>query len=166
MSDDDNGKLKFEPKILMFACNWCSYSGLDLAGTSRIEYPSNAIVLRTMCSSRVDPTFVMKAFQDGIDGVIISMCHPGDCHYIDGNYKTMRRFMMFEKMMDDLGIDKRRLKVVPISASEAKVAQKVIIDMVENIKSLGSIRESAIATRTKYYDQVIQLEVSGGKKNE
>lgn len=130
----------YEPKILMFACNWCSYAGLDLAGTSRIKYPTNVTVMKTMCSGRVEPSFIMKALSEGVDGVIISMCHTGDCHYIDGNYKTIRRFRILANMLDSFGIDKRRVRMDPISASEALKARDVINEMVETLKELGPIR--------------------------
>ena len=129
----------FEPNILMFACKWCSYSGLDLAGTSRMTYPPNVTVIRTMCSSRVDPSYVMHAFSIGVDGVILAMCHTGDCHYIDGNYNTIRRFKLYEKMLTQFGIDKRRFVLEGISASEAKKAKVVIERIIETIKALGPI---------------------------
>ena len=129
----------YEPKILMFACNWCSYAGLDLAGTNRTKYPANVTVMKTMCSGRVEPSFIMKAFSNGIDGVIISMCHPGDCHYIDGNYKTIRRFHILLKMLEAFGIDKKRVRMDGISASEANKARDVISEMVDTLKKLGPI---------------------------
>lgn len=136
----------YEPKILMFACNWCSYAGLDLAGTSRIKYPANVTVMKTMCSGRVEPSFIMKAFSNGIDGVIISMCHPGDCHYIDGNYKTIRRFHILLKMLEAFGIDKKRVRMDGISASEANKARDVISEMVDTLKKLGpiSVKENGL----------------------
>ncbi len=132
---------EWEPKVLMFACNWCSYAGLDLAGTSRLRYPINVTVIKTMCSGRVEPTMVMKAFKEGVDGVIISMCNPGDCHYQDGNYKTMRRFALFREMMDSFGIEQDRLQIVGISASEARKAVQVIGDFVNRMFELGPFKE-------------------------
>lgn len=132
----------YEPKILMFACNWCSYAGLDLAGTSRVKYPSNVIVMKTMCSGRVEPSFIMKALSNGIDGVIISMCHTGDCHYIDGNYKTIRRFKILHQMLESFGIDKRRVRLEPISAAESLRARDVITEMVSTLKELGPFKIS------------------------
>ncbi len=136
-------KAEFEPNILMFACNWCSYAGLDLAGTSRMKYPVNVTIIKTMCSGRIEPTFVMKAFKDGIDGVIISMCHEGDCHYMDGNYKTIRRFHLMNNMLESFGISKDRVMMVGISASEGAKAVKVITDMVETVRTLGPIELGA-----------------------
>jgi F420-non-reducing hydrogenase iron-sulfur subunit len=135
--EKDNIDGDFEPEILMFACNWCSYSGIDLAGTSRMEYPTNVTVIRTMCSGRVDPSFVMEAFNRGLDGVIISTCHGGDCHYIDGNYKTNRRVKLLQQTLEDFGIDQRRLKLTPISASEGRKATEVVKQMVDDIRILG-----------------------------
>lgn len=132
----------WEPNVLMFACNWCSYAGLDLAGTSRLKYPVNVTIVRTMCSGRVEPTMVMKAFKEGADGVIISMCNPGDCHYQDGNYKTSRRFTLFRSMMDAFGIEQERLKVVGISASEAKKAVDVIGEFVNTMLEIGPFEEA------------------------
>lgn len=133
-------KTEFEPKILMFACNWCSYAGLDLAGTSRIKYPPNVNVVKTMCSGRVDPSYIMQALKNGVDGVIISMCNPGDCHYMNGNYRTMKRFVFLEKMLEEFGIEKERVILEGISASEALKARDVITEMVETLKKLGPIR--------------------------
>ena len=127
----------WEPNILMFACNWCSYAGLDLAGTSRMRYPVNVTIIKTMCSGRIEPTMVMKAFKEGVDGVIISMCHAGDCHYQDGNYKTMGRFHLLQEMLKSFGIEQERVIMVGISASEARKAVEVITEMVEKIQELG-----------------------------
>ncbi|MHA2100600.1 MAG: hydrogenase iron-sulfur subunit [Candidatus Kariarchaeaceae archaeon] len=136
----------YEPKILMFACNWCSYAGLDLAGTSRVKYPVNVTVMKTMCSGRVEPSFVMKALSNGVDGVIISMCHPGDCHYIDGNYKAIRRFHILQDMLESFGIEKERVRMDKISASEANLARDVISEMVETLRELGPIKISEVNT--------------------
>ena len=136
-------KTEFEPNILMFACNWCSYAGLDLAGTSRMKYPVNVTIIKTMCSGRVEPTFIMNAFREGIDGVIISMCHAGDCHYMDGNYKTIRRFHLMTDMLASFGINKDRVMMVGISASEGAKAVKVITDMIETVRTLGPIELGA-----------------------
>ena len=106
MSKDD-----FEPLILGFACNWCTYAGADLAGVSRFQYPPNIRTIRVMCSGRVDPTFILKAFAMGVDGVFVGGCHPGDCHYIEGNYKTRRRIELTKKLLYDLGIEPERLRL-------------------------------------------------------
>ncbi len=130
-------KSGFEPKILAFCCNWCSYAGADLAGTSRIQYAPNVRVIRVMCSGRIDPTFILRAFQVGVDGVLILGCHPGDCHYIDGNYKTARRIHMLKKMLSQLGIEDDRLRLDWVSAAEGKRFASIINDMTERIRALG-----------------------------
>ncbi len=130
----------YEPKIIMFACNWCAYAGLDLAGTSRLTYPANITVVRTMCSGRIDPSFVVKALTDGADGVLIGMCNYGDCHYINGNYKAMKRFLFLQKMLDDFGIERARVRIEGISASEALKAKRVITELVEELRRLGPLK--------------------------
>jgi F420-non-reducing hydrogenase iron-sulfur subunit len=130
----------FEPKIVVFACNWCTYAALDLAGTSRMKYPANFRVIRVMCSGRIDPQFVLEAFKQGADGVIVAGCHPGDCHYINGNMKTLRRMTMLRKMLEDLGIEKERFRLEWISASEATKWVQVAKEMVEQIKALGPLK--------------------------
>ena len=132
-------KEEFEPKIVGFLCRWCSYTGADLAGTSRIQYPSNMSAIRVMCSGRVDPTFVVKALSDGADGVLIAGCHPGDCHYSVGNYKTMRRYPMLLNLLEQFGIDRRRVRLEWISASEGKLFAEVVKDFTEQLKSLGPL---------------------------
>ncbi len=130
----------FEPKIVGFLCRWCSYTGADLAGTSRIQYPANMTAIRVMCSGRVDPTFVVKALNDGADGVLIAGCHPGDCHYSEGNYKAMRRYPMLLKLLDQFGIERERVRLEWISASEGELFAKVVRDFTEQLKSLGPLR--------------------------
>jgi F420-non-reducing hydrogenase iron-sulfur subunit len=130
---------QFEPKIALFACNWCTYAALDLAGTSRMKYPPNFRVIRVMCSGRIDPQFVVEAFRDGADGVLVAGCHLGDCHYIEGNYKALRRMTLLRKMLEDLGIEKERLRLEWISASEAVKFVQVAREMVEQIKPLGPL---------------------------
>src|SRR3989304_5650813 len=98
---------QFEPRIVGFLCRWCSYTGADLAGTSRVQYPPTLVPIRVMCSGRVDPTFVVYAFANGADGVLIAGCHPGDCHYQEGNYKAMRRYPMLRRLLDQFGIDRK-----------------------------------------------------------
>jgi F420-non-reducing hydrogenase iron-sulfur subunit len=129
-----------QPKIVAFLCNWCSYTGADLAGISRIEWDPSVSILRTMCTGRMDPTLVAKAFEMGADGVIISGCHPGDCHYQEGNYKVLRRVHLLRRLLDDFGIDRRRLRLVWVSASEGGRWAETANDMAEEIRSLGSIR--------------------------
>ncbi len=129
----------FEPKIVVFACNWCSYAGIDLAGTSRIEYPPNVSVVRVMCSSRVTPEMVLKALQRGADGVLITGCHPGDCHYITGNYNTLRRYYLLKRILNELGLGER-VHLEWISASEGERFAKVAHEFVERIRKLGPLR--------------------------
>ena len=127
----------FEPKILGILCNWCTYAGSDLAGTSRIQYPPNVRVIRVMCTGRIDPSFVMEAFSLGADAVLISGCHIGDCHYIAGNYKARRRIALTRKVVEQFGIDPRRLKMTFVSASEGALWAEVVKDMVNTVKKLG-----------------------------
>jgi len=128
---------EFMPRILAFLCNWCSYAGADLAGTSRIKYPSSILPIRVMCSSRVDPLFVIRAYLNGADGVLIAGCHPGDCHYDKGNYYTRRRFAMLKKIMGEVGLESDRLRLSWISASEGPRYAKTAIDFTEKIKKIG-----------------------------
>ena len=127
----------FNPKILAFLCNWCSYAGADLAGTSRIKYPSSILPIRVMCSSRVDPLFVIKAYLNGADGVLVTGCHPGDCHYQEGNYFTRRRFVMLKKVVENLGLESDRLRLSWVSASEGQKYAKVATEFTKKIKELG-----------------------------
>ena len=131
----------FEPLILGFACNWCTYAGADLAGTSRIQYPPNIKVIRVMCSGRVDPTFILKAFSKGVDGVFIGGCHPGDCHYMEGNYTAMRRIELTKKLLQDFGIEPERLRLEWISASEGVRFGQVVTDFTKTIKELGPLKK-------------------------
>jgi F420-non-reducing hydrogenase iron-sulfur subunit len=128
---------EFEPNILGFLCNWCSYAGADLAGTSRMKYPTNLKSVRVMCSGRVDPAFVLEAFRKGIDGVLIAGCHPGDCHYQSGNYKTNRRVKLLKKLLEELGIDPKRVRFEYVSASEGQKFATVVTEFVAEIKQLG-----------------------------
>jgi F420-non-reducing hydrogenase iron-sulfur subunit len=128
---------EFEPKIVGFLCNWCSYAGADLAGVSRIQYPPNLRIIRVMCSGRVDPAFVLEAFRSGADGVLIAGCHPGDCHYIAGNYKAQRRGILLKKLLEQFGMEPQRLRIEFVSASEGAKFAAVVKEMVEDIKKLG-----------------------------
>jgi F420-non-reducing hydrogenase iron-sulfur subunit len=128
---------EFEPNILGFLCNWCSYAGADLAGTSRMKYPTNLKSIRVMCSGRVDPAFVLDAFRRGIDGVLIAGCHPGDCHYQSGNYKTNRRVKLLKKLLEELGIDSQRIRFEYVSASEGQKFASIVTEFVAEIKKLG-----------------------------
>jgi len=132
---ENNG---FEPKIIGFLCNWCSYAGADLAGVSRIQYPPNIRIIRVMCSGRIDPTFILEAFKDGADGVLVAGCHlPSDCHYISGNFKALRRITLLKKALGEFGIEPERLRLEWISASEGDKFAAVVRDMVAEIKKLG-----------------------------
>jgi F420-non-reducing hydrogenase iron-sulfur subunit len=129
--------MSFEPKIVGFLCNWCSYTGADLAGTSRIHYSPNIRIIRVMCTARVDPTFVLKALLDGADGVLICGCHPGDCHYSEGNYKAMRRYPLLKRMLADYGIEPARVRLEWVSASEGQRFTDVVNDMTQRVRELG-----------------------------
>ena len=128
---------EFEPNILGFLCNWCSYAGADLAGTSRIKYPPNLKSIRVMCSGRVDPAFVLEALRSGIDGILIAGCHPGDCHYQSGNYKTNRRVKLLKKLLEELGIEPQRVRFEYVSASEGQKFASVVTEFVAEIKKIG-----------------------------
>ena len=132
--------MSFEPKIVAFLCNWCSYAGADLAGTSRIKYPPNVRPIRVMCSGRVEPTFVLKAFASGADGVLICGCHPGDCHYMEGNYKAARRIPLLKKMLKQLGIEEERVRLEWVSAAEGARFATLVKDMTAKVKELGPFR--------------------------
>ena len=129
--------MTFEPKIVGILCNWCSYTGADLAGTSRIKYSPNVRVIRVMCSGRVDPTFILKAFADGADGVLVAGCHPGDCHYIEGNYKTIRRMALLKRMLADYGIEPERFRLEWVSAAEGDRWAQVVNRITEDVRKLG-----------------------------
>ncbi len=129
--------MEFQPTIISFLCNWCSYTGADLAGTSRMKYAPNVRVIRVMCSGRVDPTFVLSAFQEGADGVLICGCHPGDCHYHEGNYKCLRRYHLLQKYLQQMGVHKDRLRLAWISASEGKQFADLADEMTATVTALG-----------------------------
>ena len=137
---------QFEPRIVGFLCNWCSYSGADLAGTSRVKYPPNIDIIRVMCSGRVDPQFVLRAFEKGADGVLVCGCHPGDCHYAEGNYKAARRIPLLKKMLSQMGIEEGRLRLEWVSASEGERFATVVKDMTEQVRKLGPFRHNGGGT--------------------
>ena len=139
MSDVTKDTTSFEPRIIAFFCNWCTYTAADLAGTSRMTYAPNARVIRTMCSGRLDPQFVLTAFRKGADGVLIGGCHPGDCHYQEGNYKCLRRFHLLKRVVKEMGIEDGRFRLEWISASEGDRLRTVMIDMVEKVRALGPL---------------------------
>jgi len=130
-------KSSWTPRIVGFACNWCTYAGADLAGTTRITYPPNIRIVRIMCTGRMDPTFILNAFFCGVDGVFIGGCHPGECHYQSGNYKAQRRVLLVKKMLRQFGIEPERLRLEWISASEGAKFAQVVTEFTEKIKSLG-----------------------------
>jgi F420-non-reducing hydrogenase iron-sulfur subunit len=130
---------QFEPRIVAFFCNWCTYLAADLAGTTRLKYAPNIRVVRVMCSGRIDPQFVLDAFAQGADGVLIGGCHPGDCHYESGNYKTLRRFYLLRRTLVALGIEEARFRLEWLSASEAEPLRVAVNDMVEKVRALGPL---------------------------
>jgi F420-non-reducing hydrogenase iron-sulfur subunit len=129
----------FEPVIIGFTCNWCSYRAADLAGTARVKYPPNVRLIRMMCSGRLDPTFVMKALANGADGVLITGCHPGECHYIEQNYKALRRFLLLRRTLAQMGIEPGRIKLVWASAAEGVRLAAEITKMIEEVRALGPL---------------------------
>jgi F420-non-reducing hydrogenase iron-sulfur subunit len=137
---EKNMNEQFEPVIVGFLCNWCSYRAADLAGTSRIHYAPNMRAIRVMCSGRVDPQFVLKALREGADGVMIAGCHPGECHYVDGNIKTLRRFILLKKLLSQFGVEEERVQLVWASASEGIVLAQAVDRMTEQVRSLGPLR--------------------------
>jgi F420-non-reducing hydrogenase iron-sulfur subunit len=130
---------RFEPVIVGFLCNWCAYEGADAAGRARKPYPVNLRVIRVLCSGRTDPQFVMEAFKEGADGVVILGCHPGECHYKEGNFQTLKRYTILKKMLVQFGIEEDRLKLDWISASERDKFVEVVSEMVEKVRKLGPL---------------------------
>jgi F420-non-reducing hydrogenase iron-sulfur subunit len=129
----------FEPNIVGFLCKWCAYTGADLAGTSRVKYPANVTPIRVMCSGRVDPVLVIKALACGADGVLIAGCHPGDCHYTSGNFKAIRRFKLLQKMLDQFGIERDRVRLEWVSASEGQRYGQIVREMTDTLRALGPL---------------------------
>jgi len=125
------------PKIVAFLCNWCSYAGADLAGVSRIQYPPSIRIVRVMCSGRIEPTFILEAFKNGADGVLVAGCHPGDCHYLSGNFKAQRRVLLLKKVLENLGLEPERLRLDWVSASEGDKFAILVEDMTEELRKLG-----------------------------
>jgi coenzyme F420-reducing hydrogenase delta subunit len=137
MNDTDS---EFEPRIIAFVCNWCTYAGADLAGTSRLKYASNVRVVRVPCSGRVDPLYILKAFERGADGVLVSGCHPGDCHYAEGNYYARRRFQIFRDLILFLGIEPERLQFSWVSAAEGAKWADLINDLTAKLRAVGPFK--------------------------
>ncbi|MHC1636013.1 MAG: hydrogenase iron-sulfur subunit [Candidatus Methanospirareceae archaeon] len=131
----------FEPKIVAFLCNWCSYAGADLAGTSRLKYPPTVRVIRVMCSGRVNPLFVVNALQQGADGVLICGCHPGECHYMHGNYIARRRFILLRNLLEYIGIEPERVNMAWVSASEGMKFAEVVKRVTEEVKRVGPMEK-------------------------
>jgi F420-non-reducing hydrogenase iron-sulfur subunit len=128
------------PRIVAFFCTWCTYTAADLAGVSRLKYAANIRVIRLMCSGRVDPQFILQALAKGADGVLIGGCHPGDCHYVEGNYKMLRRYELLKRMLQDMGIEPERVRLEWISAAEGEKVKRVVNEMVEQVRKLGPLR--------------------------
>ena len=152
---------KFEPVIVGFLCNWCSYRAADLAGTSRIKYAPNLRSIRVMCSGRIDPQFIMKALREGADGVMIAGCHPGECHYVNGNIKALRRFILLKKMLKQLGVDDERVQLVWASASEGINLAEKINQMTESVRDLGPLNwnETVINRNNGYKNAEVVIPV-------
>jgi F420-non-reducing hydrogenase iron-sulfur subunit len=127
----------WEPKIIAFLCNWCSYAGADLAGVSRLQYPPNVRIIRVPCSGRVNPLFIIRALRQGADGVLVSGCHPGDCHYLSGNYYARRKFTLLDSLLEHLGLEKGRVQFSWVSASESIKFAQVIKEVTESVRALG-----------------------------
>jgi F420-non-reducing hydrogenase iron-sulfur subunit len=131
--------MSFEPRLVGFLCNWCSYTGADLAGTARIKYPPNLRVVRVMCSGRVDPNFILDALVRGADGVLVCGCHPGDCHYSEGNYKCQSRLPITKRIVEGMGVDPRRVRLEWVSASEGARFAEVVRDFTNEVRALGPL---------------------------
>ncbi len=134
-----NAGAEWQPRIVAFFCNWCTYTAADLAGVSRLKHAPNVRIIRVMCSGRIDPQFILDAFARGADGVLVGGCHPGDCHYIEGNYKELRRVELLKRLLNDMGIEPERFRLEWISAAEGEKVKTVINDMVTRIRTLGPL---------------------------
>lgn len=128
---------QFEPRIIAFCCNWCAYAGADMAGTSQIQYPPNVVVIRAMCSGMIHPNFVTEALMGGADGVLICGCHPGDCHYLEGNLRAEKRAEAIELLLEDFGLEPERFRLEWVSASEGKKFARIVADMTDTLRALG-----------------------------
>lgn len=140
IAENKSNMAEWEPKIIAFLCNWCSYAGADLAGTSRLQYPPNIRVIRVPCSGRINPLFIIKALTSGADAVMVSGCHPGDCHYLSGNMYARRRFVMLKRLLITAGIEPDRVHFTWVSASEGNRFASVVEDIVNKVKKLGPNR--------------------------
>lgn len=148
MSENKNVEHFFEPRIVAFFCNWCTYTAADLAGTARMTYAPNVRVIRIMCSGRLDPQFVLAALRAGADGILIGGCHPGDCHYQEGNYKALRRFVLLKKLLHAFGIEEERIRLEWIAASEGEKVQRVINEMTDTVRRLGPLHLEPTTRKT------------------
>ena len=137
---EPSSAVNWEPRIIAYCCNWCSYAGADLAGTSRIQYPPNARILRVNCTGRIDPEFILVALEMGADGVLVSGCHPGDCHYTSGNLKLRARWALLQKTIEQAGVDPRRVRLQWASASEAQIFADGVKELTEQVRKIGPIR--------------------------
>ena len=161
--------MAFEPKIVGFLCNWCSYTGADLAGTARIKYSPNIRSIRVMCSGRIEPTFIIKALYEGADGVLIAGCHPGDCHYQEGNYKALRRHRMLRMILPGFGIEPERVRLEWVAASEGERFATVVDDFTEEIRKLGPLKVRDSLEMVLSEDVILNLDAAmeeGGDANE
>jgi F420-non-reducing hydrogenase iron-sulfur subunit len=161
MSEAVREKRPFEPRIVAFFCNWCTYTAADLAGISRMTYAPNVRALRLMCSGRVDPQFVLAAFRAGADGVLIGGCHPGDCHYQQGNFNALRRFELLRQVLREMGIEEGRLRLEWISASEGDKVRRVCDEMTEQVRELGPLRLAPTPGGPADKDQEVVKELAG-----
>lgn len=148
---------KFEPKIVGFLCNWCSYAGADKAGAAQVPYPPNMTVIRVMCSGRVDPAFVMEAYRNGADGVVILACHPGDCHYKEGNYRASQRHELLLNLLSQYGIEPERCRFDYVSASESEKFVQVVTDAVQVIRQLGPLGWTPIQSAVGSLQSAVKL---------
>lgn len=139
----------FEPVVIGFTCNWCSYRAADMAGLARMKYPPNIRLIRLMCSGRLDPTFVLKAFSEGADGVLITGCHPGDCHYLEQNYRAQSRYLLLRRMLAQMGIEPARLKLAWASAAEGAHFAEEVTQIVEDVRKLGPLNWGNRAEATR-----------------
>jgi len=148
---------EFEPRIVGFLCNWCAYSGADLAGVSRLKSAPNLRIVRIMCSGRVDAELILKAFQLGADGVLVAGCHPGDCHYQEGNFKALRRVLLLKRILRDFGIDERRLRLEWISASEGEKFARVSSEFTEEVRKLGPMTLATFLVEARGCEQEVAV---------
>ena len=155
MSEEE--KIQFEPTILGFTCNWCSYRAADNAGLARAKYPPNVRLIRLMCSGRLDPQFILKGFAEGADGVLVTGCHPGDCHYVEQNYKTMRRFKLLQRTLVQMGVESGRLKLVWASAAEGMILAREIEIFVNEVRALGPLNWPKWNKQEGLMEQVVEM---------